>query len=119
MFLDHQTYEDLKALIGAEATVALAQRYGGMAIYFPAIKKDGPARICSPRNGLKNPDVRKAICALRREGSTGQEILKVITETFPGCERITRSALYRFFDSVRKGRMRVFGIDDTFREISE
>lgn len=117
MFLNHQTYEDLKKLIGAEAAIALANRYGGIALYFPVVKKDGQVRICSPRNGLKNPAVRKTICSLRREGSTGEKILKAITETFPDCERITRSALYRFFDSVRKGRMREFGIDENFREI--
>ena len=116
MFLNHQTYEDLKNLVGPEATTALANRYGGETFYFPALQKEGHARGPRLENGLRFPEVRSLICRLRREGATQTAIRAALKKQWPDQPEkwVGSSSLSRFFISIRKGRMREFGIDDTF-----
>ncbi|MDA8106177.1 MAG: hypothetical protein M0Z71_12470 [Nitrospiraceae bacterium] len=121
MFLNHQTYEDLKNLIGEESTVTLANRYGGTALYLP--KLDGSSyQSRGPQclyNGLKDRTVRSLICSMRREGISGTTIIEDIKKRWPDDKDkwVTNGSLYRFFAAVRRGRMREFGIDEAFREI--
>jgi hypothetical protein len=121
MFLNHQTYEDLNQLVGPEATLKIAKRYGSMALYFPKLKDGGNARGPRLVNGLRFPEVRSFICQMRRHGATGIEIQASIQAEWPQNPEkwISKSALSRFFISVRNGRMREFGIDDMFREIGD
>lgn len=121
IFLNHQTYEDLKNLIGPEATTTLANRYNGQTLYFPALTKEGRANSPVLANGLSSREVRSFICGLRRDGATAVKIGQAIKEEWPEDQTkwVSKSALGRFMVRVREGRMREFGIDDMFREINE
>lgn len=118
-FLNHKTYEEMKIMIGAEATLALAERFGGSVIYFPKIEQDGHARGPQLANGLRQPEVRSLICRMRRDGATGIEIVAAIKTNWPTDtdKWVSKSALSRFLVRVRKGHMKEFGIDDMFREM--
>lgn len=121
MFLNHRTYEDIKELIGPDATLALANHYNGQTLYFPAIQKEGRAKGPNLMNGLRHAEVRSLICSMRRGGATAEAIVVAIKTAYPDEPEkwVTKSSMSRFFISVRSGRMREFGISDTFRESSE
>lgn len=120
MFLNHQRYEEMKNLVGEEATMLLAQRYGGQYIYFPKLEKDGFTKGPRLDNGLQCREVRSLICRLRRDGQSGTSIVAAIEAAWPEdrSKWVSKSALSRFMIRVRKGYMREFGIDDMFREIN-
>jgi len=47
MFLGHQIYEELKNLIGEEATRKIANRYSRERLYFPSPRETSPKEKCS------------------------------------------------------------------------
>lgn len=63
--------------------------------------------------GLKFSDIRKLIIELRKEGTSGRGILQAIKEKWPNepDKWVSRSALYRFLERAREGRLKEFGID--------
>ncbi|MDA8082320.1 MAG: hypothetical protein M0024_01515 [Nitrospiraceae bacterium] len=119
MFLGHKLYDDLEKLIGAEATVKLAEKLGGDVHYFPTVRKDGEAPVRF--DGLDVAEIRTMVLNLRRQGKSGTDIVKIIKNTYPSEPKkwVSSSGIYRFFERVRQGKMRHLGIDDMFREIGE
>jgi len=123
MFLNHEFYEELKSLIGENATKKLALQYGGNVIYFPKLNNEGLVKKHNDHiyRGLEFPEVRKLALSMRRDGRTGHAIIATIKKQWPNEPEklISKSALYRFFITVGKGKLAHLGIDSNFREINE
>jgi hypothetical protein len=78
-------------------------------------KRAGRSRYISLYGGLRFPEVRQIITSMRHDGSPGHEIAQAIRDKWPDePERwISRSALYRFLDRARAGKLKEFGIEPT------
>ncbi|MEN6422073.1 MAG: hypothetical protein ABFD76_09000 [Smithella sp.] len=63
--------------------------------------------------GFRDPEIRDLVISLRKQGQDFTAIESAIKTKYPENKEkhISRSALHRFCESARKGRLREYGID--------
>lgn len=63
--------------------------------------------------GLRNKEIRAIVLELRKDGAAGREVLQTIKDKWPDDPTmwVSKSALYRFLESARKGKLKDFGIN--------
>jgi hypothetical protein len=133
-------YEKVEAgmLIGAErfgrALETLSREVGDLKREISHLKAQPPISITLPTDtalpitlerkrsrsgvfckGLKIPEIRDLILALRRAGKEYREIANALKDAFPGepIKWVSKSAVHRFWSKARSGHLKEFGIDVT------
>lgn len=69
--------------------------------------------------GFRDPEIRDLIISMRKSGIDFDAIEKTIKKNYPDTpeKHVSRSAIHRFCESARKGRLREYGIDTNLNKM--